>query len=165
MLCSTCVFKGRPPYKSPCANCDMVEGSPLCKFEEQKMEISLDKLNGGLPCRKKAKKKTPKKSNHKHEYQPCVLGFEIMVYDLETGQRPKPSNRIATYCPHCGKIGTTDFDRWYTWVSTDPPAGRYEYTVDAKKELNPATRTLPLFHVDDEFFSTFVNLEELNEQS
>ena len=129
------------------------------------MEPILDKLDGGLPYRKKAKKKTPKKSNHKHEYQPCVLEYTDFIYDLVLDKQVTKRNRIASFCPFCGKIGSrTDFDRWYAWVSTDSPAGRFEYTVEALKELNPATRTLPLFHVDDGFFSTFVNLEELNEQ-
>lgn len=33
-ICKTCDYAGRPPYKSPCSECDKTLGSPFCQFEQ-----------------------------------------------------------------------------------------------------------------------------------
>lgn len=33
MICDTCVYSGRPTYKSPCSECNMEEGTTICKYE------------------------------------------------------------------------------------------------------------------------------------
>lgn len=113
------------------------------------------------PYKKKAKKNTPAKAKHKHVFVPCVLEFEIMVFDKERGQVPVQKSRIAAYCPMCGKLGETDFRKWYTWVSTSPGFGRSELTPEAEREMCRKTRTLPTFHVKDGYFAKFVELEEV----
>ena len=52
--------------------------------------------NDVMPYKKKAKKKIPHKSKHKHEYQKCTVIIETV-------------ESIAEYCPICGKIKTVHF--------------------------------------------------------
>ena len=33
MICDTCIYSGRPTYKSPCSECNMEEGTTICKYE------------------------------------------------------------------------------------------------------------------------------------
>ena len=85
------------------------------------------------------KKNTPKKANHKHHYEYCV--FEIVKgrlrYDPSHGLIPMTELTIGTYCPVCGKIGDLLFG----------------------DELDPQTRTLPSFKIDD-CFQKAVQLDE-----
>lgn len=33
MICDTCIYSCRPTYKSPCSECNMEEGTTICKYE------------------------------------------------------------------------------------------------------------------------------------
>lgn len=114
-----------------------------------------------MPHKKKAKKNTPAKSDHKHEFKPCILTFNEPKYDRRLGFVPTPVEHFSSYCPVCGKIGSQDHQRWWKWESwKGTRAGRSVYTDEAKRELDPETRTLPTFHIDS-MFDKFVGLEEL----
>lgn len=63
----------------------------------------------------------------------------------------KTTLRFATYCPICGKTDSADHDRWLTTVKKYNGVVSYlehVYTEEAERELNPATRTLPVFKTD-----------------
>ena len=113
-----------------------------------------------MPHKKKSNKKTPTKSDHKHEFVPCVVGFNMPRYDRKKGMVPTPTEQISSYCPVCGKIGLQDHQCWWEWESwKGTRAGSYVPTEEAKRELNPETRTLPTFWIGD-MFAKYVNLEE-----
>lgn len=112
--------------------------------------------------KKKSKRKPPKKANHKHEFSPCVLEFEIPRFDKQHGQVMVKDARIDGYCPICGKIDRPqDWERWWTSevrYSGFSHAFLVQSSEEAKRELNPATRTLPTFWVDDWISPKYVSL-------
>lgn len=105
------------------------------------------------PYRKKAGNKGLRRSKHKHQYEPCLLE----LYELSPTGKPEDIPIIfKSYCRCCGKIGDVDVARWY-----NPPKRNFlwpsGYTEEALKELDPKTRTIPLFRVEG-YFDKFVNL-------
>lgn len=111
------------------------------------------------PYRKKARHNAPKKSKHKHKYQPCVFEYDGVQLDKAHGFIPKKETGFGSYCTVCGKIGGSTSEKWTRWVPLNGgPAGRSEYTDEAKVELNPATRTLPTFRIDDIFSQKFISV-------
>ena len=92
--------------------------------------------------KKKSKAKTPKKSQHKHTYKPCVIEYPLDWYKKEHERSGEKQFSIGTYCAICGKIG--ELKRWYH--------------TENESELNPETRTLPIFWTED-FFPKYVELE------
>ena len=84
--------------------------------------------------RKRAQKHGSKKSDHKHSYSKCVFEYGVYSFDRRRGHilGDKTAFGIGTYCTVCGKIGEVNF-------------------VNAWEELNPETRTLPYFRIQDCF--------------
>lgn len=94
--------------------------------------------------RKKSQHQPPKKSKHKHDYQPCLFRSPINDFDIEKGRYPVHKIFRGTYCSKCGKVGE--------WNFSDYIAG--------KKITEEEVLTLPLFDVDSVFITKFVDLEE-----
>ncbi len=98
--------------------------------------------------KKKSKTKPPKKIDHKHTYEPCLIEFPEQYYLKEHNRNGKTHFQFASYCTICGKVGHIDRDRWYkdtkcregnrSWIKVD-------FSEEAERELNPETRTLPVF--------------------
>lgn len=111
-----------------------------------------------MPYKKKAKSKTPAKTKHKHIYQPCVIEIPDDWYKKDHVRSGETRCYISSYCPICGKVGPINIDRWWDRYTSN---GRFcfESTEEAKAELNPLTRTLPTFHLDDPF-EKYVDIEE-----
>lgn len=109
--------------------------------------------------------KPPKKSKHKHVYEPCILEYNGLRFSKEHGMTyDKPEAKISAYCPVCGKIGDVeDRDRWIANVKSGGWYWSSEPTEEYVRELNPETRTLPTFWVDDPYFPKFVTLPEEEE--
>lgn len=112
--------------------------------------------------KKKAKPKTTPKAKHKHKYEPCVLEYEYPDSIAMLNHKTKGCT-ISSYCPICGKIGSCDVTRWYKPVKTGD-GYKIELTEEAKQELNPTTRTVPTFWVDDWLFPKYVDLSESEEK-
>ena len=93
--------------------------------------------------RKKSQHRPPKKSDHKHNYQPCILRAPVPSFDKVHGRVPIYKLVKATYCTICGKIENFDI------VSFIVGNGM---TKEASK--------LPTFTVEDLFTISFVNLKE-----
>lgn len=112
--------------------------------------------------RKKSSRRPPPKAKHKHDFHPCVFEFDGLKFDKAHGFIPEPAVRIGSYCTVCGKVGSVYDETWTIWVPTNPcrRSGRIEYTEEAKRELNPATRTIPTFRLNDPFSQKFVLLQE-----
>jgi hypothetical protein len=114
--------------------------------------------------RKKAQHKTPKKSKHKHIFEPCVLEQPIDWHKKEHERSGVIRSRIGYYCPICGKVGEfQDKERWYELKPVDNlPFKAYtnEPTEECVRELDPLTRTLPTFFVDD-YFQKFVSINNI----
>ena len=56
-----------------------------------------------------------------------------------------------------------DKDRWWTTVRKTNDMFSYlesVHTAEAERELNPMTRTLPVFNVGDQWRPKFVKIEE-----
>ena len=111
--------------------------------------------------RKKSTAKPPKKSKHKHLCEYCILEYPEDWWNKDTGKKRKMWPHIGVYCPICGKIGSvTDKERWHKLEKrTNEFHTYYEsvHTEEYERELNPRTRTLPTFSVDDPF-AKFVKL-------
>lgn len=117
--------------------------------------------DGEMPYKKKAKRKPVSKARHKHEYSPCVFEYDSIRFDDMHGIVPTPAVSIGAYCSVCGKVGSLERSEWMRWVPTRKggTAGRSEYTERAKRELNPSTRTLPTFRLDNGPFQKYVCLK------
>lgn len=119
-------------------------------------------LENDIPrYRKKSSKHGEKKSDHKHTYVSCVFERDLprfddahgLVYDGES-----TSFSIGTYCPICGKIGTT-CDRGWTELRKTGRWYETGWNEAAQREFNPSSRTLPYFHISD-FFQKYVSVKE-----
>lgn len=119
--------------------------------------ITYDFDDGEMPYKKKSVKKRRKKSNHAHEYEPCVFEYDGFHMDKYRGMCKAICTCIGTYCRVCGKIGdihstlfvnTKPILRFYNDNGEIVFTYRDEYTKEAKRELCPETRTFPTFHID-----------------
>ena len=112
--------------------------------------------------KKISKAKAPKKSGHKHAYEPCVVEYPAnwFMKPHERGSKTRPD--IMDYCPTCGKLSAThQTERW--WVGGRDFRGTWsDPSEEALKELDPETRTLPTFMIEDPFARS-VNTEGANE--
>ena len=114
--------------------------------------------------RKKSTARPPAKAKHKHVYEPCLLE-ELVEWYMKPHERKTNKTKLcfSSYCPICGKVGDVDRERWWTRVKKNVGVvSVYEsiHTEEAERELNPATRTLPVFYVGDQWRPKFVELEE-----
>lgn len=121
-----------------------------------------DYLDEVAPYKKKSQSKPPKKSKHKHLCEPCIISYPMDWWTKEHLRSNKRNDTIGVYCPICGKIGDIkDRSRWYTNDTVFIGNMRFTESVlteDGKREMNPETRTLPYFEVDDPF-DKFVSIE------
>lgn len=108
--------------------------------------------------RKKAKKKTPAKADHRHEFVNCVYEIETIRLDEAHGFVPDSRFSIGTYCPVCGKIGTHSDEVWQEKELVPRWRGLYDmkWSERAKTEFDEKTRTLPFFRIHDLFKQKFV---------
>lgn len=111
--------------------------------------------------KKRSKAKPPKKADHKHLFEPCVLEYKSRRFDKAHGMVcDEPDARIDSYCPVCGKIGgLLDESRWWKWERFHS-YWKHERTEEAVRELSPETRTLPTFFIEDGWFAKYVELKE-----
>ena len=101
--------------------------------------------------RKKSTARPPAKAKHKHVYEPCLIEHPADWWNKPHERSGKTTLRFATYCPICGKTDSADHDRWVTTVKKHNGVVSYlehVYTEEAERELDPATRTLPVFKTD-----------------
>ena len=104
--------------------------------------------------KKKAKKKSAAKADHKHRFEPCVFRLDDLRFDEAHGfvREPDAAFSIGTYCPVCGKIGTTINREWLDerqgcW----PILFQARWSERARREFDESTRTLPCFYLGDPF--------------
>ena len=120
-----------------------------------------DYINDVPKYKKPSTARTPKKANHKHFSEPCVIEYPKNWYINGYPKSKETEAEISGYCPICGKMmSIKDLDRWYV----DKPLQGFSHIVKIKKteeclkELNPETRTLPTFVVKTPF-EKFVKLQ------
>lgn len=106
--------------------------------------------------KKKSNKKPPKKADHKHLCEPCIIVRPEDWYKKEHERSGKMTSEFYGYCPICGKVTAflPDRDRWYARVKRNNGTFSYWETVpteEGARELDPVTRTLPTFEADDLF--------------
>lgn len=109
-----------------------------------------------IPYRKKASKKNPKKSDHKHDFQPCVFEYYCQHLNRERGFIKEKEACCGTYCVICGKIGSRENQYERIQDPLRPHVYSYQKTDECKRQIDPATRTLPTFWLDDYFKTKFV---------
>ena len=119
--------------------------------------------------KKKSNNLSPKKSDHKHEFSDCIYEYNNPsgMFSKEKGFCSKVEIFGGTYCPICGRIGKIFRSVFYTdttnliwWDKIE--CGRYfkyELSEQAKKEINPETRTLPTFYLEDLWTQKYVELK------
>ena len=114
--------------------------------------------------RKKSQAKPPKKTDHKHLREPCIIETPSDWHKKPHERSGEMKPHFYAYCPVCGKVTgyNPDKERW--WVREERFNGAIHYletvpTPEGARELDPATRTLPTFRVDD-IFPKFVDLED-----
>jgi hypothetical protein len=104
-----------------------------------------------------------KKSKHKHIYEQCILSYPDDWWTKTNLRHRQRTPIVGTYCPVCGKIGTVkDRSRWYKKEAVFTGNVQWARTVlteEGEREMNPRTRTLPYFEIDDPF-AKFVELKE-----
>lgn len=119
--------------------------------------------------KKKSSAKPPQKSKHKHRYEDCLFAQPTSRYDKAHGIVYDNYELVfGSYCPVCGKIGSVNIKKWYDLVKSqyDGPSiflqcmYSEEPNEAAKCELDPETRTLPLFTLTEMFGQKYVDLEE-----
>lgn len=114
--------------------------------------------------KKKSQAKPPKKAKHKHVYEPCVLEYLVDWYIKEHERNHELKTEMGAYCPVCGKVGQADMDRWY--VPKQDVRYGYIFSVwhdpseECARELDPMTRTLPTFRIDNPF-TKYVNISKV----
>lgn len=67
-------------------------------WKEDKLKYKYDPIPEEVSYKKKKIKQKIKKSDHKHQYEPCIFA----------NQWPNPEKigyKKGTYCPICGRIG------------------------------------------------------------
>lgn len=103
--------------------------------------------------KKKSTAKPPKKAKHKHLAEPCVMEYPFHWYKKPHEQNGRMCNAIGAYCPICGKIGELlHYNRWYVKGGSLSTVDLFaEFTEEAMRELDPDTRTLPTFSINDPF--------------
>lgn len=104
-----------------------------------------------------------KKSKHKHIYEPCILSYPDDWWNKVHLRHSQRTPFFGAYCPVCGKIGSVkDHSRWYKKEAVFTGNVQWARTVlteEGEREMNPRTRTLPYFEIDDPF-AKFVELKE-----
>ena len=107
--------------------------------------------NEVLLHRKHEEQKVSKKSKHKHIYEPCVYEFLRERWDKRVhGLTKQKDVSLGTYCTVCGKVGKVEVIVWNFRDLTD----------DELRQLNPDTRTLPTFWLDDVWKQKYVEVEK-----
>lgn len=112
--------------------------------------------------RKKSRRKSAGKSDHKHVYVNCVFGYYNVHLERAHGfvDDKELSWSIGTYCPVCGKIGRFTDPAWLAVHSCCLGKDRWRemWTKEALREFDPASRTLPFFFLEDRHFQKQVKL-------
>lgn len=113
------------------------------------------------PYKKKSSKRPPAKAKHKHDFQPCVFEFDFTKLDEAHGFVTEPKACVGSYCTVCGKVHKSlPGNGWMEWVPIRPGSqfGHYEYTENTKRELEPGTRTLPTFRLEDYWKQKYIEI-------
>lgn len=106
--------------------------------------------------------KAKKKSKHKHQYEECLIQYNIKI-----GLINKPTTLItslSSYCTICGKIG----DRFKEDKSivkdyrriVDTPIGKCYQIIPDKELYEKYHDKMPVFFIEDYWKCGYVNLEE-----
>ena len=114
----------------------------------------MDEYYDDIPrYKKKAKKPRTPKSDHKHIYQNCVFKYGGIQFSNGHGFVKDDRMSIGTYCPICGKIGTTYDTGWTRNLTYWPSSSRWKdmWSEEAMSEFEESTRTLPMFVLGDAF--------------
>lgn len=111
--------------------------------------------------KKKSAAKPPAKAKHKHMYEPCLISRPDEWYLKEHLRSGKRKFDFRAYCPICGKLDyLDDKSRWYKKVERCHGTFNFLETVlndEGEREMNPETRTLPYFEIED-MFEKFVKI-------
>lgn len=111
--------------------------------------------------KKKSNKRPPKKADHKHIFEPCVFQSKGIKFDKAHGIVDGPDEyKMGSYCKICGKVGPGD-RKWWDMVDNRFCLGKY--TKDAELQLNPETRTLPTFRLNN-YFQKFISIGRMGSE-
>lgn len=109
--------------------------------------------------------KQKKKSNHKHQYEECLIqyrwNFKSNIFSQE--QKDKIHISLQSYCTICGKIG----DRFKEENSivkdyrriVETPIGRCYQMISSEELYEKYHNKIPVFFVEDIYKEEYVNLK------
>lgn len=100
--------------------------------------------------------------------EPCILKYPKNCHDWIRKPQDRKSYKfelmILSYCPECGRTGSVDTNRWFRVGKIIKNASGESiervYNDSAKRELDPNTRTVPMFEVAHPFVSYITNGKE-----
>lgn len=105
--------------------------------------------------RKKSKKKGEPKADHKHLYAACVFAYYGIHLERNKGfvQDDYLSYSIGTCCSVCHRVGTKFNREWMRKINYWPTKENWheQWTDAALREINPDTRTLPIYFLEGEW--------------
>ena len=144
----------------------------MSKIDLNLLDENFDEV---IPFKHK-KKKSVKKSNHKHDYQFCLIEYNKDTLDKNRGYIPKKSFAFTKYCTICGKINDEltpeEINLFYknnkhnfNISSFLLPYLKKEYTDFAKLQFNSDTRTIPIFYLDNYYNKKYIDLNKLGEEN
>lgn len=117
-----------------------------------------------LKHKKKSQKKPPKKADHKHLREACIIEIPTDWFKKPHERSGETEGYFYAYCPICGKVTGYNPDRERWWTREERYNGSFHYyetvlTEEGAKEIDRATRTLPTFWSNG-IFPKFVDLED-----
>lgn len=112
----------------------------------------------GAKYKKKAKKKNPKKANHKHTYKNCFIKYKTQKDQYFCGDKlwnaGDEIESLVSYCPVCGKIGWREEDEEFKRLFPQTHLSDLMFPWRIDKEASKWMREhYPTFFVEDyDFF-------------
>lgn len=84
---------------------------PFDKEKDLQMKYTYVDGENDTKYKKKSRRKAPKKADHKHTYENCVIDFIYpKTYPVQS-LAGKPGQVFESYCTVCGKIGFAQEDK------------------------------------------------------
>lgn len=103
--------------------------------------------------------KSKKKSNHKHNYQECLIEYPLKIYFNIDNRDEQTAICNASYCSICGKLnGSKIQDTIKEWNNY---FNRYVYRDLTKEERKERYKDLPYFKIETPF-QEYIPISEIN---
>lgn len=103
--------------------------------------------------------KSKKKSNHKHDYQECLIEYPLENYLKNDQFKEKVSVCNATYCKICGKLNDSKFHN--AIKEWNESLNHFVYRSLTNEERKEQYKDLPYFKIKTPF-QDYIPISEIN---